>query len=89
MTVEEAVKGRRSIRKFKTDKIPHEVVKQILSVARWAPSWGNTQPWEFYVLTGEALEEFRNVNHRKMINGENFNTDIPYVEVFPDKLKKR
>lgn len=89
MTVEEAIMGRRSVRKFKSDKVPREVIANILDAARWSPSWGNTQPWEFYVLTGELLEEFRKANHRKIINGEAFEADIPIPEIWPDHLKKR
>jgi nitroreductase len=89
MTVEEAIKGRRSIRKFKTDEIPHEVIRDILDTARWTPSWGNTQPWEFYVLTGQALEEFRKTNYRKMVKGEAFSPDVTIPEIWPDHLKKR
>ncbi|MCX5858080.1 MAG: nitroreductase family protein, partial [Deltaproteobacteria bacterium] len=46
MTLAEAIRGRRSIRKFRKDEIPGEVLREILEAARWAPSWGNTQPWE-------------------------------------------
>ena len=89
MTVEEAITGRRSIRKFKTDKVPREVIEHILDAAQWSPSWGNTQPWELYVLTGDPLEEFRKANHMKIINGEDYKTDIPIPEIWPDHLKKR
>ena len=89
MTVEDAITGRRSIRKFKTDRVPREVVGHILDAARWSPSWGNTQPWEFYVLTGEPLEEFRKESHRNVVSGKAFVPDIPMPEIWPDHLKKR
>ena len=59
MTLQDAVKGRRSIRKYKPDAVPRILLQEILEAARWAPSWGNTQPWEFYVLTGKPLAEFK------------------------------
>ena len=34
-----ALKNRRSIRAFKTDPVPKEVITQILEAARWSPSW--------------------------------------------------
>lgn len=89
MTLEEAVKGRRSIRKFKSGEISHEVLGEIMETARWAPSWGNTQPWEFYILTGKPLEEFRKMNHGKITGGEAFSTDVTIPETWPDQLKKR
>jgi 5,6-dimethylbenzimidazole synthase len=44
------VRTRRSIRNFKPDPVPDEVVQQILEAARWAMSGGNAQPWEFVVV---------------------------------------
>jgi len=90
MTLEEAIRGRRSIRKFRRDPIPEEVLREILDQVRWAPSWGNTQPWEFVVLTGDALEEYRTTKrHKMMVAGDAFSPDIPMPEVWPEPLKKR
>jgi len=50
-----AVKERRSIRKFKSEPVPRELIRGILEQARWSPSWGNTQAWEFYVVTGQSF----------------------------------
>ena len=49
------VKKRRSIRRFKKDSVPKELIEKILEVARWAPSGFNLQPWEFVVVEKEAL----------------------------------
>lgn len=50
MEVFEAIKGRRSIRAFKESPIPDETVRQLIDAARWAPSAGNIQPWEFIIV---------------------------------------
>jgi nitroreductase len=84
-----AVRGRRSIRKFKSDEIPRDIVQEILAMARWAPSWGNTQPWEFYVLTGKPLEEFKKENREFLVRGQSVTPDVPMPEVWPDHLKRR
>ncbi len=42
--------SRRSIRRFKPDPIPDEVLLKILDVARYAPSARNSQPWVFIVV---------------------------------------
>ncbi len=51
------VKKRRSIRKFKPDMVPDELINRILDVARWAPSSANHQPWEFIVVKDETLKQ--------------------------------
>jgi nitroreductase len=47
----EAVVKRRSVRKFKPDAVPTEIVSKVLDAGRWAPSAGNIQPWRFIVVT--------------------------------------
>ncbi|HEX7539113.1 MAG TPA: nitroreductase family protein, partial [Syntrophales bacterium] len=66
MELETAIRGRRSIRKFRPDAIPRKLLEELLETARWAPSWGNTQPWEIYVITGAPLEAFRKANVASM-----------------------
>jgi len=55
MEVVQAIKERKSIRAFKPDQVPLDLLKKILEDAMRAPSWANTQPWEFAVATGEKL----------------------------------
>jgi nitroreductase len=50
LDVLEAIKGRRSIRVFKSDDVPTEIVKKLVDAARWAPSAGNIQSWEFIIV---------------------------------------
>lgn len=47
---------RRSIRKFKPDPIPQDVLDRIMTSATWAPSSMNRQTWKFYVLTDEMRD---------------------------------
>ncbi|MDY6964427.1 MAG: nitroreductase family protein [Halobacteriota archaeon] len=53
MDLYEAIYNRRSIRKFKSDPIPKDVIKRILDAANWAPSGENMQMWRFVVITGD------------------------------------
>lgn len=46
----EAIKTRRSVRKYKPDEVEEEKLHAVLEAARWAPSWANTQCWEFIVV---------------------------------------
>ncbi len=50
MELMEAIKGRRSIRKYKADMPSDEDIGFVLEAARWAPSWANTQCWEFILV---------------------------------------
>ena len=50
MELMEAIKGRRSIRKYRTEPVPEEALKTVLEAARLAPSWSNTQCWRLIVV---------------------------------------
>jgi nitroreductase len=52
MNVTEAIKSRVSIRAFKPDPIPEALVREIIDVARYAPSGGNLQPWKVIAVAG-------------------------------------
>jgi len=51
LSVKEAIRSRRSIRKFKQDPVPKDVIDELLESARLAPSASNSQPWRFMVVT--------------------------------------
>jgi nitroreductase len=51
LTVKEAIERRRSIRKYKPNPVPNNLIDQILESARLAPSGVNRQPWRFRVVT--------------------------------------
>ena len=53
----EAILARRSIRKFKREPIPDSVIERVLKAGIAAPSGQNRQPWQFYVLTGQGIED--------------------------------
>ncbi len=45
-----AIQERRSIRKYRSDPVPDEILMEILEAARRSPSWANTQVWRFIVV---------------------------------------
>lgn len=61
LTVWEAIKVRRSIRKFAPDDVPEEMTQQMLEAARLAPSGANYQPWRFLVVRDK--EERKKLRH--------------------------
>ena len=50
MDVMEAIRARRSIRRYKPDSVKEEDLQVVLEAARLAPSWANTQCWKFIVV---------------------------------------
>jgi len=51
----EAIRSRRSIRRYKSDVIPGNVIRKIIKAASWAPSSSNSQPWEFVVVRDRGV----------------------------------
>ena len=64
MDITTAIKERRSIRSYKSKKVPRKLVNKILDSARWAPSLHNLQPWKFIVAEGAIKEELINAIKR-------------------------
>lgn len=77
MEVMDAIKARRSIRKFKPDPIAREVVEEILLAASLAPSAKNRQPWRFVVVQGKAKDEMAVVMRQGLVLEEKERGHIP------------
>lgn len=56
MKLTEAIEARKSIRAFKPDPVPKEMIENIIQLAMKAPSAINLQPWEFTVVSGKEKE---------------------------------
>jgi nitroreductase len=69
MEYDEVVLGRRSIRGYQKRPVPRELITQVLDIAIRAPSSLNTQPWNFYVVAGEALDKIRIGNTERNLAG--------------------
>jgi len=76
MDYETLVAERRSIRGYKADPVPKEVIEEIIDLAKQAPSSMNTQPWHFHVVTGEPLERIRVGNTELMMAGASVDREI-------------
>ncbi len=77
------IKERRTIRKFKPDPIPKEIIERIIKIGMWAPSAMNTQPWEFYVFTGKARNKIVDIMNKSL---EGFAPRLK--ELFKEKMQK-
>ncbi len=69
MDFDEVVTRRRSIRGFRQDPLPVELIKEIVALATRAPSSMNTQPWYFHAVAGEALDRIRLGNTERNLAG--------------------
>jgi len=87
MDIAEAIRERRSIRAFKPDPVPHRVLEEILQLAVRAPSWANTQPWEFAVVSGTELQQIREAFVDKA--GEKPCPDMSHPGAFPEPYDTR
>jgi nitroreductase len=87
MDIVEAINQRKSIRAFKPDPVSLDILKQIMELALRAPSWANTQPWEFAIVGGRGLEEIR----RRVIEKaeEEPTPDIPRPQELPKSYDTR
>jgi nitroreductase len=88
MSVLEIIKRRRSVRKYKEDPIPDDVLHRVLEAARLAPSGKNLQPWKFIIIRDGLIKE----KLAEASNGQYFMVKAPLVIVacgFPDECYSR
>jgi nitroreductase len=86
MDVLEAVLKRKSIRAFKPDPVPPEILKRIVDAALHAPSASNSQPWELAVVSGAKLEE---IKRAIMDNPGRLSVDMPGLVNYPEPYASR
>jgi nitroreductase len=84
MNVSEALATRKTVRAFKSDPVPAETIREILTVAARAPSGGNLQPWKVYALLGEARDEL--VRRVAAKRGEHPMGEMPEYNIYPPAL---
>ena len=88
MDVIEAIRSRRSVRGFKKDPVPRDVIQKILNAAVRSPSGMNTQPWEFVVAGGDALDRIRE-EVTGLFNGGSLPTNDMMPRPFEGVYKQR
>ena len=67
---------RRSIRGYKPEAPPDDLIRDIIADAIQCPSSMNTQPWNFHVISGDALDRIREGNTERMVSGAKPNREI-------------
>jgi len=77
MDLMEAIKTRRSIRRYKPLQVPETLLREVLNAARLAPSADNAQPWKMVVVRDELVRSKLAV----ACNGQKFIAQAPIVLV--------
>jgi len=84
MELRDAIHERRSVRSFRSDPISDDLIQELLSYARWAPSAGNLQDWFVYIVRNEGIK-------RALANaafGQDFVSEAPVVLVICADLER-
>lgn len=88
MQVFDAIRYRRSVRKYNSQPIPDDVMDRMLESMRLAPSACNYQPWRFIVVQNEEIRKaVAQASHNQM-----FMAEAPAIIVavgFPEKAYKK
>ncbi len=85
----ECIKTRMSIRKFKPEPVPKELLQEVIEAALWSPSYKNTQPWEVIIISGKKKEELSKMLVALLEKGEPMTPDIPEPKGWPEAQKRR
>jgi nitroreductase len=85
----EAVNQRRSIRAYKSDPVPDDVLRKIMELALRAPSGSNVQPWECIVVRGKKLDEIKQVFTEKSTELPNFDFYMPFQYPEPYNTRRK
>lgn len=89
MTLEQAIRARRSVRGYLDKDVPQETLQAIFELAQLAPSNCNVQPWKVYVASGELKNSLRDKMVHNVMNGVPFNPDYEYSDHFVGDYRER
>jgi nitroreductase len=88
MELEVSLRTRRSIRAYQAVPVPHELIREVLDQACWSPSWANTQCWNVYAVTGDALERLKEGQRQAEASGAPSQPDFRMPDRnWPEPLK--
>ena len=80
----DAVRGRRSVRRYLAKGVPKELLERVLEAGRWAPSPHGRQPWRFAVITKEGTK-----GRLAGAMGEEWRTNLEMDDQSPEVVEKR
>ena len=84
MELQTCIEQRRSVRKYKDQSVPRELIREIIRAATFAPSWKNSQVSRYYVAEGDTKKEL--ATYLVEFNGRNVqNAPVLIVSTVVDK----
>ncbi len=89
MKYDEVVLGRRSIRGYLKKPVPKALIREVIEMAMRSPSSMNTQPWNFYVITGEVLDRIRAGNTERNLAGVPHSREFRIGQPFAGEHRER
>jgi len=89
MNYDDVVLGRRSIRGYQDKAVPQKLIEEILTLAMRSPSSMNTQPWNFTVVSGDALDKIRAGNTERNLAGVPHSREFRIGKAFEGQHRDR
>jgi len=85
----ECIKTRMSIRKFKPEPVPVDILTKVIDTAKWSPSYKNSQPWEVVIVSGKKKEELTELLIALLEKNSPPSPDLPEPVSWPPVLDVR
>ncbi|GAB4537906.1 MAG: nitroreductase [Thermodesulfovibrionia bacterium] len=89
MDVLECIRTRMSVRRFKPDPVPKELLMSIIEIAMRSPSYKNSQPWEVAIVSGKKREALTELLISHLERGEAPKSDLSRPLTWPEEIEKR
>jgi nitroreductase len=85
----ECIRTRRSIRKFRNEPVPRDILLKVIDTAKWSPSYKNSQPWKMVVISGGRKEALSKTLTDLVEKGKKPCPDIPEPLSWPPAEEAR
>lgn len=85
----ECIRTRTSIRRFRPDPVPKELLMSLIETALWSPSYKNSQPWEVAIVSGKKKEALTELLLELLEKGERPTPDLPEPQSWPEEIDRR
>jgi len=89
MDAVDCIRTRMSIRKFKPEPVAKDILLEVFDIAKWSPSYKNSQPWETVILSGPKKEALTNMMIALLEKGAKPCPDLPEPESWPPAERSR
>jgi nitroreductase len=89
MQFNDVIRDRRSVQGYKPDPVPKALIEEIIGLSMRAPSSMNTQPWNFYIISGEPLDRIRAGNTERMVAGVPQSREFRTGQAFAGRHRNR